>query len=138
MNGEFEMECKMERKIIATDKAPAAIGPYAQANRLGDMIFTSGQIPLDPSTGEVVGQTAAEQAAQAIENLAAVLDAAGSGLGNVVKTTVFLTDIGDFAAVNEVYARYFSGDMLPSRSAVGVADLPKGVKVEIEAIAYCG
>jgi 2-iminobutanoate/2-iminopropanoate deaminase len=125
----------MERTIIATEKAPAAIGPYAQANRVGDFVFTSGQIPLDPATGELVGATVSEQTARAIENLGAVLEAAGSGLDKVVKTTVFLANIGDFAEVNAVYAQYFTGERLPSRSAVGVAGLPKGALVEIEAIA---
>ncbi|GHU62062.1 reactive intermediate/imine deaminase [Clostridia bacterium] len=125
----------MGRTIIATDKAPAAIGPYAQANRAGDFVFTSGQIPLDPATGEIVGTTASEQTARAIENLKAVLEAAGSSLDKVIKTTVFLADIGDFAEVNGVYAKYFAGESLPSRSAVGVAGLPKGARVEIEAIA---
>jgi 2-iminobutanoate/2-iminopropanoate deaminase len=125
----------MERLIITTEKAPAAIGPYAQANRAGDLIFTSGQIPLDPVTGEIVGATVSEQTARVIENLAAVLEAAGSGLDKVIKTTVFLADIGDFAEVNSVYAKYFTGESLPSRSAVGVAGLPKGALVEIEAVA---
>jgi 2-iminobutanoate/2-iminopropanoate deaminase len=125
----------MERTIISTDKAPAAIGPYAQANVVGSLLFTSGQIPLDTATGELVGATAAEQAAQALENLKAVVEAAGGTMAGVVKTTVFLADIGDFAAVNEVYARYFDGAELPSRSAVAVAALPKGALVEIEAIA---
>ena len=125
----------MERTIIATDKAPAAIGPYAQANRVGDLVFTSGQIPLDPGTGEIVGVTVAEQTARAIENLRGVLEAAGSGLDKVIKTTVFLADITDFAEMNEVYSRYFAGDILPSRSAVGVSGLPKGALVEIEAVA---
>ena len=124
-----------DRKIISTDKAPAAIGPYAQANATGGFVFTSGQIPLDPETGAIVGQTIEEQAERAIENLKAVLESAGSDLANVVKTTVFLADMGDFAKMNEVYARFFTGDELPSRSAVQVAALPKGALVEIEAIA---
>jgi len=125
----------MERSIIATDKAPAAIGPYSQANRIGDFIFTSGQIPLDPATGEMVGSDIVEQSERAFSNLKAVLEAAGTGLDRVIKTTVFLADIGDFAKMNEVYARYFTGSMLPSRSAVEVAALPKGALVEIEAVA---
>jgi 2-iminobutanoate/2-iminopropanoate deaminase len=131
----LKRENMMERTIIATEKAPAAIGPYAQANRVGDFVFTSGQIPLDPATGEITGVTVGEQTARAIENLAAVLEAAGSGLDKVIKTTVFLANIGDFAEVNGVYAKYFTGENLPSRSAVGVAGLPKGALVEIEAVA---
>ncbi|MCL1846568.1 MAG: RidA family protein [Coriobacteriia bacterium] len=122
------------RQVIATSKAPAAIGPYAQANRVGNLVFTSGQIPLDPATGEIVGATAADQAEQAIQNLACVLEAAGSSLDAVVKTTVFLQDMEDFAQMNLVYARFFTGEALPSRSAVAVAALPKGALVEIEAI----
>ena len=124
-----------ERQAIATDKAPAAIGPYEQANRAGDFIFTSGQIPLDPETGALVSGPIEIQTERVLENLKAVLEAAGSDLSRVIKTTVFLADMNDFAKVNEVYARYFSGGMLPSRSAVQVAALPKGALIEIEAIA---
>ena len=124
----------MERQIISADRAPAAIGPYAQANRVGGLIFTSGQIPLDPKTGETVGATVSEQTVQVLENLSAVLEAGGSSLNAVVKTTVFLTDMSCFAEMNEVYARYFAGEQLPSRSAVAVRELPRGVLVEIEAI----
>jgi 2-iminobutanoate/2-iminopropanoate deaminase len=106
-----------------------------QANKIGDLIFTSGQIPLDPQSGEIVGVTIEEQAERAFENLKAVIEAGGGTLSGVIKTTVFLNDIGDFAKVNEVYARYFTGDTLPSRSAVAVAALPKGARIEIEAIA---
>ena len=123
------------RRTISTDKAPAAIGPYAQANRAGDFIFTSGQVALDPDTGALLGTTIEEQTAQALENLKAILEAAGTSMDNVIKATVFLTDINDFAKMNEVYARYFTGDKLPSRSAVQVAALPKGAIVEIEAVA---
>lgn len=125
----------MERIIIATDKAPAAIGPYSQANKIGNFIYTSGQIPLDVSTGEIVGETIAEQTTRVIENLREVLEAGGSGLDRVIKTTVFLADINDFAEMNKVYADFFTGDLLPSRSAVGVSGLPKGALVEIEAVA---
>jgi 2-iminobutanoate/2-iminopropanoate deaminase len=125
----------MKKTVISTGKAPAAIGPYAQANRVGDLVFTSGQIPLDPGTGEIVGETAAEQADQVLRNLKAVVEASGSDLDHVVKTLVFLTNMDDFASVNEVYARYFAGDDLPSRSAVAVAALPRGARVEIEAVA---
>ena len=123
------------RQSINTDNAPAAIGPYAQANRIGNLIFTSGQIPLDPATGALTGNNIEEQTERALENLKAVLEAAGTGLESVVKTTVFIADMGDFARMNEVYARFFTGAMLPSRSAVQVAALPKGALVEIEAVA---
>ena len=124
-----------KRQTIHTDKAPAAIGPYAQANRIGDVVFTSGQIPLDPVTGELTGTIIEEQTARALENLKAVLEAAGTDLDNVVKTTVYLADMNDFSMMNEVYARYFTGEKLPSRTTVQVAALPKGALVEIEAVA---
>ena len=125
----------MEREIIATKEAPAAIGPYNQGIKTrGSFIFTAGQIPLNPQSGEIVGETIAEQTHQALKNLRAVLQAAGAKMENVVKTTVFLADIQDFAAMNEVYAHYFS-DNPPARSAFGGNDLPKGVKIEIECIA---
>ncbi|MCL1880137.1 MAG: RidA family protein [Actinomycetia bacterium] len=126
----------MERAIVATDKAPAAIGPYAQANQICQLVFTSGQIPLDPVSGEVVGTDVQSQCHQVLQNLKEVLQAAGSSLQNVVKTTVFMQDMADFAAVNDVYSDYFTGQQLPSRSAVAVKALPKGVLVEIEAVAY--
>jgi len=125
-----------ERKIVSTEKAPAAIGAYSQANVLGgDLIITSGQIPIDPSTGELVGFTVTSQTEQVIENLKAIIEAAGSSLNDVVKTTVYLTDIGSFSEFNEVYSRYFNGDALPSRTTVEVTELPRGSLVEIEAIA---
>jgi 2-iminobutanoate/2-iminopropanoate deaminase len=120
-------------KEIKTAAAPAAIGPYSQGFVSGNMVFTSGQIPLSPESGEVVGMTMAEQTEQAIKNLAAVLEAGGSSLDRVVKTTCFLTDMNGFAALNGVYARYFTGK--PARSTVAVRELPKGVMVEIEAVA---
>ena len=122
------------RKIVATDKAPAAIGPYAQANIIGDLVITSGQIPIDPATGNLVEGDIEEQTKQVFENLKAVLEAAGSGLDKIVKTTCFMDNMNDFAKMNEVYASFFSGDY-PSRSAVEVAKLPKGALIEIEAIA---
>ncbi len=122
------------RKIVATDKAPAAIGPYAQANIIGDLVITSGQIPIDPATGNLVEGDIAAQTKQVFENLKAVLEAAGSGLDKIVKTTCFMDNMNDFAKMNEVYASFFSGDY-PSRSAVEVAKLPKGALIEIEAIA---
>ena len=123
------------RKIVATDKAPAAIGPYAQANIIGDLGITSGQIPIDPATGNLVEGDIEAQTKQVFENLKAVLEAAGSGLDKIVKTTCFMDNMNDFAKMNEVYASFFSGDY-PSRSAVEVAKLPKGALIEIEAIAY--
>ena len=123
------------RKIIATDKAPAAIGPYAQANQAGDFIFTSGQIPLDPATGKLAEGGIEEQTRQAFANLAAILEEAGSGLDKVIKTTCFLTDMGDFARMNKVYAEYFPEGVYPSRSAFQVGALPMGAMFEIEAIA---
>lgn len=121
-------------KTIATKNAPAAIGPYVQGNIVGNLLFASGQIPLDPATGEMVGETIEEQAAQVMKNLAALLEAAGTDFDHVVKTTCFLDDMDDFAAFNEVYARSFSGH-LPARSAVAVEKLPKGALVEVEVIA---
>ena len=119
--------------IIETKKAPAAIGPYSQAITTGGLVFTSGQIPIDPASGSIAANDIAGQARQAIQNLAAVLEAAGSGLDKVVKTTCFLTDIDDFAVFNEIYAELFPGK--PARSCVEVSNLPKGALVEIEAVA---
>ncbi len=120
-------------KKIATDKAPAAIGPYSQAMQVGNMVYTSGQIPLDPATGEIVGASITEQAERVMQNLAAVLDAAGASFESAVKTTCFLADMADFAAFNEVYGRYFTSN--PARSCVAVKTLPKNVLVEVEVIA---
>jgi 2-iminobutanoate/2-iminopropanoate deaminase len=120
-------------KEIQTTAAPAAIGPYSQGFVSGNLVFTSGQIPLLPGTGETAGKTIAEQTEQVIKNLSAVLEAGGSSLSRVVKTTCFLADMNDFAAFNEVYAKYFSGK--PARSTVAVRQLPKNVLVEIEAVA---
>jgi 2-iminobutanoate/2-iminopropanoate deaminase len=122
------------REIIATEAAPQAIGPYAQAVRLGDFVFTSGQIPIDPKTGAFVEGGIAEQTEQVLRNLAEVLRAAGTGLEGVLKTTVFLADMNDFAAMNEVYGRYFSNEP-PARSTVQAARLPRDARVEIDAIA---
>ena len=118
---------------ISTEKAPKAIGPYSQAMVIGNMLYTSGQIPIDPATGNFVGTTVADQAEQVMKNLGAVLEAAGSSYEKAVKTTCFLADMADFAAFNEVYAKYFVSK--PARSCVAVKDLPKGVLCEIEAIA---
>jgi len=122
------------REIVATEAAPQAIGPYSQAVRLGDLVFTSGQIPIDPQTGVFVEGGIAEQTEQVLRNLAEVLRAAGTGLEEVVKTTVFLADMNDFAAMNEVYARYFSNEP-PARSTVQAARLPRDARVEIDVIA---
>jgi 2-iminobutanoate/2-iminopropanoate deaminase len=123
-----------EFKPITTDQAPGAIGPYSQALSVDGWVFCSGQIPIDPTTGELVEGDIGAQTDQVLKNLAAVLDAAGGSLSNVVKTTVFLADMGDFAGMNEVYARHF-GDHRPARAAVAVKTLPKNVDVEIEATA---
>jgi len=120
-------------KVIQTQAAPAAIGPYSQAIVSGNLVFTSGQIPLSAQDGQVTGSTITEQTEQVIKNLGAVLEAAGSSFAKVVKTTCFLADMNDFAAFNEVYAKYFTGK--PARSTVAVKQLPKSVLVEIEAVA---
>ena len=120
-------------KSVETSNAPAAIGPYSQAIIVGDLVYTSGQIPLSPATGEVMGASIAEQTEVVIKNLTAVLEAAGASIGNVVKTTCFLTDMSGFADFNAVYAKYFTSK--PSRSCVEVSALPRGASVEIEAIA---
>ena len=118
---------------VATQFAPAAIGPYSQAIKVGDLVFTSGQIPLDPQTGAMVGTTIEEQTEQVMKNLGEVLKAAGSGFEKAIKTTCFLANITDFAAFNGVYAKYFTEK--PARSCVAVKDLPKGALVEVEVIA---
>ena len=125
----------MQKEIINTPNAPAAIGPYVQATRLGDLVFTSGQIPLDPASMELVTGPVEAQAEQVMKNLVAVLKAAGADTSKVLKTTCFLSDMNNFVAFNQVYARYF-GDAAPARSCVEVARLPKDVLVEVEAIAH--
>ncbi len=126
-------------EVISTDKAPAAVGPYSQAIRSGDKVYTAGQIPLDPATGKLVEGDVAAQTEQVLRNLAAVLEAAGTSLNHVVKTTVFLLDMADFAAMNGVYAQHFGdpndGGHHPARSTIAVAALPLGARVEIEAVA---
>jgi 2-iminobutanoate/2-iminopropanoate deaminase len=124
------------KEVIRSDAAPAAIGPYSQAVKVtcGTMLFCSGQIPLDPKTMEIVGDTAAEQCRRVMENLGAVLKAASAGFADIVKTTIYLADMNDFATVNEVYATYFDAAP-PARATVQVARLPKDVKVEIDAVA---
>jgi 2-iminobutanoate/2-iminopropanoate deaminase len=121
------------REIVQADRAPAAIGPYSHAVSAAGLLFCSGQIPLDPVTGELVGETPAEQAHHCLENLQAVCDAAGTSLQQAVRLTVYMTDLGAFAEVNEVYAMFFPNDP-PARAAVGVAQLPKGAQVEIDAV----
>jgi 2-iminobutanoate/2-iminopropanoate deaminase len=123
-----------ERTVIVSSGAPAAIGPYAQAIRAGGLVFVSGQVPLDPATGQVVPGGIGAQAERVLASLRAILEAAGSGLERVVKTTVYLTDLGTFAEVNEIYARYFPKDP-PARATVQVAALPRGVAIEIDAVA---
>lgn len=126
----------MARKIIQTDQAPAPVGPYNQAIAVtGQLVFVAGQIPLDPVTGQIVGETVAEQTERAIANLKAILEAAGTSLQDVVKTTVFLADMNDFGAMNVVYAQYFDEATAPARACVEVSRLPKDVRVEIECIA---
>ena len=123
--------------VVATDAAPKAIGPYSQAIQTDGLVFTAGQVALDPKSGELVGTTTAQQTEQVFKNLEAVLQAAGSSLGNVVKTTVYLADMADFAQMNEVYAKHF-GTHKPARSTVQAAGLPKAARVEIDVIAVKG
>jgi 2-iminobutanoate/2-iminopropanoate deaminase len=122
------------KTAVSSERAPQAVGPYAPAVRVGEFLFCSGQVGLDPATGALVGETVADQTAQVLRNLAAVLEAAGAGLSDVVKTTVFLTDMARFGELNEVYARHFTAPF-PARSTVAVGALPKGALVEIEAVA---
>jgi 2-iminobutanoate/2-iminopropanoate deaminase len=121
------------RESISTADAPAAIGPYVQAVRTGGLLFCSGQIPLDPKTGDLVGATPADQAGRCLENLAAICHAAGATLGDAVRLTVYLTDMSSFGSVNEVYESFFESDP-PARVAIGVAALPRGALVEIDAV----
>lgn len=125
------------KEIISTTNAPAAIGPYSQAVKAGGMLYISGQLPIDPATGEFTASDVAGQTRQSLENIKAILSQAGCGLENVVKTTVLLADIGDFGTMNGVYAEYFTG-ACPARAAFAVRALPKGALVEIEALAFCG
>lgn len=122
------------RVKVQTDKAPAAIGPYSQGIRAGNLVFVSGQIPIDPETGNFVEGGVGEQTEQVLKNLSAVLEAAGSSLSQVVKTTVFLADMKEFGAMNEVYAKFFTGEP-PARATVAAAGLPRDARVEIEAVA---
>ena len=124
------------KSAIVTDRAPAAIGPYSQAVRVGDLIFTSGQIALDPATGELVKGGVEAETVRVLQNLTEVLTAAGASWSDVVRTTIFLADLGDFAVVNKLYGERVSGGVAPSRSTVQVAKLPRGAAVEIDAIAH--
>jgi 2-iminobutanoate/2-iminopropanoate deaminase len=122
------------RQSVSSDGAPAAIGPYSQGMRTGDLLFCSGQIPLEPTTGELVKDDIEGQARRCLENLSAVAEAAGGSLANAVRCTVYLTDMNDFARVNEVYGQFFGGEDPPARVAVAAAGLPKGADIEIDAI----
>ncbi len=127
----------IQKKTVSTSRGPAAIGPYSQAVVAGDFVFVSGQIPLDPATGKLVGSDAGGQTEQVMRNLAAIIEAAGSSLERVVKATIFLADLRDFEAVNSVYGKAFTGDP-PARATVQVAALPKGALLEIEVVALKG
>lgn len=131
------------RKAVHAPAAPAAVGPYSHAvlvnlRTAGELLFCSGQIPLDPASGEIVGATAAEQARRCLENLSTVCDAAGTTLERALRMTVYMTDLAEFAAVNEVYGSFFAGSEPPARVAIGVAALPRGAQVEIDAIVAVG
>ena len=125
------------KKVYATTNAPAAIGPYSQAVQAGDFVYVSGQIPINPATGEFAGNDIVSQTRQSLTNIKSILESEGLSMENIVKTTVLLQSIGDFAAMNEVYATFFKG-ACPARAAFEVAALPKNALVEIEAVAYCG
>lgn len=127
----------MKREIVATDRAPKAIGPYSQGVKAGGFVFFSGQIPLDPATGEIRGADIAAQAEQVMENIGAVLSATGLGFSDVVKTTIFLADLANFSVVNDIYGKRFPTEP-PARSTVEVKGLPRGALVEIEVVAWCG
>ena len=124
----------MSKRVVNAQDAPEAIGPYSQATVANGFVFCSGQVPIDPSTGDLVGGSIGDQTRRCVENLAAVLKAAGSGLDRIVKTTIFVTDMGNFADVNEAYGAFFDSEP-PARATVGVASLPKGAEVEIECVA---
>lgn len=127
----------MSKTVVSTDGAPGAIGPYSQAIRAGELLFLSGQIPLDPATGQLVSGTIEEETRQVMRNLEAVLRAGGATFDHVVRTTIYLTDLGDFAAVNQVYGTHFAAAP-PARATVQVAALPRGARVEIDAVAHLG
>lgn len=133
--GSTDKESKIMANRINTEYAPAAIGPYSQGVELGNLVFVSGQLPIDPATGAFASDDIQGQTRQSLTNLSKILEEAGLTLGHVLKTTVFIQHMDDFAKMNEIYAEFFTGDVLPARSAVEVAKLPKGALVEIEAIA---
>lgn len=124
------------KNIIRTDKAPAAIGPYNQAVEINGMIYTAGQIPLDPATGKLVDTSFSDRVYQVMHNLKAILDAAGSDFTKVIKTNIYVTDLGQFAELNRIYGEFFPGDQAPARATVQVAGLPLGTDVEIDMVAY--
>lgn len=124
----------MAREIVQTENAPGAIGPYSQAMKVGNLVYTAGQIPLDPATGQLVEGDVTAQSERVMQNVAAILEAAGSSMDNIVKTTCFLTDLANFAAFNDVYAKHM-GDNRPARSTIQVAGLPAGAQVEVEVVA---
>ncbi|HHT70425.1 MAG TPA: RidA family protein [Firmicutes bacterium] len=134
MFSDYEREEYLLKQEVSTNAAPAAIGPYSQAIRVGDFVYTAGQIAADPATGKLVEGDIKAQTRQALTNVKAILEAAGTSLANVVKTTVFLRDMADFGAMNEVYAEFFT-EPFPARSAIGVAALPRDAQVEIETVA---
>ena len=125
----------MSKTVVSSDNAPAAIGPYSPGIQTGDMVFLSGQLGIDPATGELAGESAGEQAAQALENIKHILDTAGSGIENVVRATIYMKNVEDFHEVDDVYAQTFIGSVKPARVAFGGNDIPKGALVEIDAIA---
>jgi 2-iminobutanoate/2-iminopropanoate deaminase len=127
----------MRRDVISTEAAPPAVGPYSQAIRIGELVYTAGQVAMDPATGALEAESISEETHRVLRNLGAVLEAAGSGLDRVVKMTVFMTDLGNFAAMNAVYAEYFPADP-PARSTVEVSALPLGATIEMEAVAVVG
>ena len=123
------------KQVLHTEKAPAAIGPYAQGWKVGDMVYTSGQLGIDPATGELAGETAGEQAAQALKNIKHILDAAGTGIEHVCRATIYMKNVEDFHEIDDVYAQAFIGSVKPARVAFGGNNIPKGALVEIDAIA---
>jgi 2-iminobutanoate/2-iminopropanoate deaminase len=137
VRNDFEARIERMKKVISTSEAPAAVGPYSQAVRVGSTVYCSGQIPLDPKTGQIISGDISAQIRRVLDNVAAVLKAEGLTFENIVKTTIFLTNLGDFQSVNEIYGSYFTSQP-PARSTVQVSALPKGANIEIEVIAVAG